>query len=320
MAVSNFPNGFPNGVTIREQPIQVLYPGKVFWVNNTSVLADRGLGGSDGNSGTYQKPFSTLAYALTQCVANRGDIIVLMPGHAETISSATALGLSLAGVCVLGLGTGAKRPTFTFDTATTATIAVSANNITIKNVIFSANYADIVAPFTLTTAADFVLEDVYIKATATNMNFLYIVDTDATTDNAAGLTLKNVTWIEPDTATVGAIKLDGSNSRVSIIGGYYNLGVNNNKSLITVATGKLATSLLMEAIVMYRLNTDSATGALLFHTDGSTNTGIIRNCHVQHADTAAELLLTASAGLGTFQNFASGVAGASGYLLPAADS
>lgn len=33
-----------------------------------------------------------------------------------------------------------------------------------------------------------------------------------------------------------------------------------------------------------------------------------------------EVLVTASAGFGVFQNFASGVAGASGYLLPAADS
>jgi len=40
----------------------------------------------------------------------------------------------------------------------------------------------------------------------------------------------------------------------------------------------------------------------------------------QHADTAGELNLTASAGLACFQNFSSGVVGASGYLLPGADS
>jgi uncharacterized membrane protein YeaQ/YmgE (transglycosylase-associated protein family) len=40
----------------------------------------------------------------------------------------------------------------------------------------------------------------------------------------------------------------------------------------------------------------------------------------QHADVAAEILVTASSGFGFFGNLASGVAGASGYTLPAADS
>jgi hypothetical protein len=36
---SNFPNGFLDGVTIRGMPIVQLHPGKVWWVNNSSVLA-----------------------------------------------------------------------------------------------------------------------------------------------------------------------------------------------------------------------------------------------------------------------------------------
>jgi hypothetical protein len=71
---------------------------------------------------------------------------------------------------------------------------------------------------------------------------------------------------------------------------------------------------------VFRLNTDTATGAILLHTNGSTLSGIVAENFVQHADTAAELLITASSGLGVFENRASGVAGASGYLLPAADS
>ena len=71
---------------------------------------------------------------------------------------------------------------------------------------------------------------------------------------------------------------------------------------------------------VFRLNTDTATGGILFHTNQSDNSGIVAHNFAQHADTAAELLLTASSGLGTFENFASGVAGASGYVLPARDS
>lgn len=318
---SNYPSGFANGVTIRDVPIINTHPGKVYWVSNASTLQRGQRGGSNSNKGTYDSPFSTLAYAVTQCIANRGDVIFIKPGHAETISSATALTLSIAGVAIIGLGLGANRPTFTLDTATTATINVTAANIAIKNCIFSANFADIVSFFTLTTAKNFTLEGNLFKATATNMNSLYVVDTNATTADCDGLSIIGNKWIEPDTATLSMVKMDGTNDSVTISGNYLSLGVNNNKAaLIAIATGKIITNADIGSNRVFRLNTDSATGALLVTTDGSTNTGMIYSNFVQHADTAAEVLVTASAGFGVFQNFASGVAGASGYLLPAADS
>lgn len=264
---------------------------------------------------------STIAGAVTQCTAAAGDTIYVMPGHTETISSATALTLSVSGINIIGLGAGALRPTITLDTATTATINATAANITVKNMIFTANFADIVSFFTLTTANNFTLDGCYFKATATNMNSLYVVDTNATSNDADGLTIKNCKWIEPDTATVSMVKMDGTNADVTMDNNFVQIGVNNNKpALMNVATGKVVTNLVMTNNRVFRLNTDTATGAILFHTDGSTNSGIVANNFAQHADTAAELLITASSGLGTFNNYASGVAGASGYLLPAADS
>lgn len=318
---SNYPGGFANGVTIRDVPIINSHPGKVYWVSNASTLQRGQRGGSNSNKGTYDSPFSTLAYAVTQCIANRGDVIFIKPGHAETISSATALTLSIAGVAIIGLGLGASRPTFTLDTATTATINVTAANIAIKNCIFSANFADIVSFFTLTTARNFTLECNLFKATATDMNSLYVVDTNATTADCDGLSIIGNKWIEPDTATLSMIKMDGTNDSITVTGNYLSLGVNNNKAAIAaIATGKIITNADIGSNRVFRLNTDSATGAILVTTDGSTNTGMIYSNFVQHADTAAEVLVTASAGFGVFENFASGVAGASGYLLPAADS
>ena len=318
---SNYPGGFANGVTIRDVPIINTHPGKVFWVSNASTLQRGQRGGSNGNKGTYDSPFSTLAYAVTQCIANRGDVIFIKPGHAETISSSTALTLSIAGVAIIGLGLGSNRPTFTLDTATTATIKVTAANVAIKNCIFSANFADIVSFFTLTTAKNFTLEGNLFKATATNMNSLYVVDTNATSADCDGLSIIGNKWIEPDTATLSMVKMDGTNDNITVTGNYLSLGVNNNKAAIAaIATGKIITNADIGSNRVYRLNTDSATGALLVTTDGSTNTGMIYSNFVQHADTAAEILVTASAGFGVFQNYASGVAGASGYLLPAADS
>jgi len=291
----------------------VLKSASTFYGDLANVLKSD----SDGDS----RLFTSIDAAVNSCVASRMDEIVVLPGHTETISSATALNLDVAGVSIIGLGSGSLRPTLTFDTATTATIPVSAANISFENVVFSANFADIVSVFTLTTAPNFKLKNCEIKATATNMNFLYVVDTDATTSNANGLTITDCRWVEPDTATLSMVKLDGDNSGIVLKDNFLELGVNNNKAaLMAIITAKSAFKVHIEGNRVYRLNTDTATGAILVSTDQSDNSGIICNNFVQHADTAAEILVTASSGFGLFDNKASGVAGASGYLLPAADA
>lgn len=321
MPISTYPNGFADGVSIRGVPLVQTHTGKVFWVYNGTALLERGRGGSDSNKGTFDSPFATIDYAIGMCVANRGDIIMVKAGHAETLSSAGAITADVAGVAIIGLGSGSTRPILTLDTAATTTIAVSAANVAFKNLIFSANYADITAVFTTTTAKWLTIEGCRFQATATNMNFLNIVDTNATTNDTDGLALIGNVWVEPDLATLGMVKMDGTNAGTIIQDNYVDVGVNNNKAtLMAIATGKVVTNAQITGNKVYRLNTDTATGGLLVTTDGSTNSGVIANNLAQHADTAAEILVTASSGFGFFANYASGVAGASGYLLPAADS
>ena len=60
------------------------------------------------------------------------------------------------------------------------------------------------------------------------MNILNIVDTGTTTSAADGLALINNKWIEPDTATLSMVKLDGDNSDIKVIGNFVQLGVKNN--------------------------------------------------------------------------------------------
>jgi len=296
--------------------------GRIFWVkaqsagDYTTFVAEHPAY-SDGVPAVY----TTIDAAINACTAGEGDIIKVCAGHTETISDATSINLDVAGITIIGLGAGNKRPTITLDTATTTTIPVSAADIKIENIIFTANYADIVSVFTLTTANNFILENCYIKATATNMNFKYVVDTNTTTSDADGLTIKNCKWIEPDTATLSMIKMDGDNYDVKIKDNFVHIGVNNNKpALMVIADGKSVFNAQITGNRVFRLNTDTSTGAILVHTNQSDNSGIIANNFAQHADTASELLVTASSGFGFFENYASGVAGASGYLLPAADA
>lgn len=265
--------------------------------------------------------FPSIDAAVGVVRSNLGDEIMVSEGYTETISTATAINLDVAGVKLVGRGHGDSRPTITLDTATTTTIPVTAANIWIENIVLTANFADIVSFFTLTTANNFRLENCEFKATATNMNCKYVVDTNTTTDGAKGLTINKCRWIEPDLSTESMVKMDGDNSLVSITNNFVSLGVKNNTpALMAIITAKSVFNADISYNRVFRLNTDSATGALLVTTDQADNSGFINNNFVQHADTAAELLVTASSGFGVFDNKMSGVAGASGYLLPAADS
>lgn len=156
MPISNYPNGFMNGITIRGIPVHVAHPGQVFFVNGSTVLAQGGIGGSNGNPGTYLKPFGTIAYAVTQCKSGRGDIIMVMPGHTETVATAAGIALNVAGVAVIGLGVGSLRPTLNL-TATTSTITMSAANCSLKNVLITGGI-DAIVSCVVVSAADCAIE------------------------------------------------------------------------------------------------------------------------------------------------------------------
>jgi len=157
---SNYPNGITD-LVLRGLPITQSHPGKVFFVNGSSVLADGGIGGSNGNAGTYQKPFATIDYAIGRCLAGRGDIIVVMPGHTETVSTAAGIAIDVAGVCILGLGTGSLRPTLNC-TATASTITMSAANCKLINVLVTGGIDAVVSPIVV-SAADCLIQSVEIR-------------------------------------------------------------------------------------------------------------------------------------------------------------
>src|SRR3972149_2755330 len=86
-------------------------PGEVFFVHS----------GTGTNGAGYGKnpdaPVATLDYAVGLCTADKGDVIFVMPGHAENIGSATACVLDVAGIKVIGCGYGTLRPTLSITTA-----------------------------------------------------------------------------------------------------------------------------------------------------------------------------------------------------------
>jgi len=143
---SNYPNGFANGVTIRGVPLAVSHPGNVFWVDSAA--------GSNGNKGTFDRPFASIDYAVGRCTANNGDVIFVKPGHTETVTAAAGLDLDVAGIAIVGLGAGSDRPTVNFTTATSADMDVDAANITVFNILFTGGIDALAGPIDV-NAADF---------------------------------------------------------------------------------------------------------------------------------------------------------------------
>lgn len=146
--LSTYPTGFATGVSIRGLPLLMSYPGEVFWVDSVN--------GGAGNPGTFNRPLNSIDNAVGLCTASRGDIIVAKAGHVETVTAAAGLDLDVAGICVLGLGTGSLRPTINFTTAVGADMDVDAANITVINCLFTGGIDALTGPIDV-NAADFAL-------------------------------------------------------------------------------------------------------------------------------------------------------------------
>ena len=126
-------------------PAPLATTGRIVYVSSTRP------GRGDDNVGDDpSRPKATTQAAIRACRANRGDIIVPMPGHAETLRIAGAIDLNVAGVSIFGIGNGADRPTYTFESSTAASILFSAASCRMFNVIGIPGIAAPANPFDVT--------------------------------------------------------------------------------------------------------------------------------------------------------------------------
>lgn len=321
--MTNYPAGFANGVNIRGVPLVQTHPGRVFWLGNAAASIQQGQrGASDGNRGTFDSPFSTLGGALAQCVAGRGDIIMIKPGHAESITSATVASAlwTIAGVAIVGLGYGNSRPTFTFTTANTSKITVSAANMSVQNCIFIGNFLSIATCFLLTTAPEFSVDNCEFRDTSAVLGFLSILKTTVSV-NSDGLSFTNNTVQSDATTTPGpAIVIANTLDRLTIVRNFITHTVASDNIAALLEHGALViTHALIMGNWIYSVNTDTASGAILVKTTATTGSGIITGNRVRTQDVAGAILVTAAAvQYGMFDNLHTGETTlASGFVLPA---
>jgi hypothetical protein len=158
---------FPNGVSSFGVP--VLGSGPIFTTGNV-FFVDSGASNAADTTANGEKimPFATLDYAIGQCTANNGDHIVLMPGHSETLASAGAVTVDVAGLTIVGIGHGSARPTFNF-TDTASTFLISAANTRIDNILWTGG-VDAIVTMTTISAADCYITNLETRDVTGQMN------------------------------------------------------------------------------------------------------------------------------------------------------
>ncbi len=202
---------YPGGITSLGMP--VVGSGTIPAANNYWFV-DSGTG-SNGNDGSWESPYATLAYVATNKAA-ANDVIVLKAGHTETIIAAGTVTLATAGVQVIGLGTGSKRPTFTFSTAATASLLITGAGVSIRNILCVAGIDSLTNPIHI-QAADCTLDVEWRDASDTVEAVRAVLTTTAADRLKVRLVYDGRTGGD---ACVNAIRLVGCNDGDIVIDAY----------------------------------------------------------------------------------------------------
>jgi len=255
--------------------------GNTWFVDGNSGNAANNANAGQGAS--WSAPFKTLNYAISRCSDDASDVIFVAANHTESWSTAeTASGTTTTGCCadkngitIIGLGSGDRRPTFTF-TAAAGTLYVDATEVTIYNLIFYSNYEDHAS---------------HIDAQANSQGLLVenckFYDASAITESVSGIiitanchdvTIRGNRFYNVDTNSGSdeAILLEGASHRLKIIDNVFDGDWNEE-----VINGEGAASTEVEICNNIINNIDAGVAVAIKMYTGST--GVIANNIIHNA-------------------------------------
>jgi hypothetical protein len=217
-------DNFPNGITSRGIPVvgtgggAGAYGGGNIPATSGNYWFVSSVTGNNGNTGSFDRPFATLAFACTNTALAANDVIVAMPSHAETVTAAGGITLSAAGVRVVGLGNGDGRPKITFATYTTASWLISGANCSIDNIVGVAGLNSLANPFDI-TGNDCTITNLDWEDVASTYEAVHVIRATAVDDLTIQLRHKGLTG---GSLSVSPIVLYGC-SEAEIFIDYYGL-------------------------------------------------------------------------------------------------
>ena len=294
------PTNFPTGITSQGFPVPFVVRGTVFYVDSNN--------GSDTNSGiSATKAYATVDKAIGKATANNDDLIVLLPGHAENLSSATIFQVDKAGLTFLGLGEGSRIPTFS-STAVGGTVNIDSADCSIKNIRLTANFAT-----GSTNAIDLdanycTLDGVQCRDTSAANEWLVHINVVAA---ATDLLVKNCSFIGLAGTMSSSIEFAGASTNCVIENNYIN--VDASDSVIDHDT-TVDVGLIVRDNIIHNQD-DAGAGSVCIEVEATSDAIIARNiCTANHGDA---VVLTGEAAWWS-ENYAGNTAGSSSAIEPAA--
>jgi len=279
--------------------------GKIFIVGdsstkNLSMLKELFTPDPDGDP----RFFATIDAAVGACTANAGDVILVMPGHTESIIAAGSLDLDVAGVSVIGLGNGSDRPTLNFTTATTADVDIDAANVTLENFILDLTGIDAVAAGVDVNADDFTMRNCYVLMGDSDGQAVVGILSDTNVDR---VTVENCDFYGDTIA--------GPAAAIRLIGGIeHKINHNNIQGSFSQAPLALVTTAPLNVEIAHNNLVNKVAAGTACIQGVAAMTGVIKNNVMEHATDSLVGWINTPGSASSFENYGVNALGETGIL------
>jgi len=301
LAISSYPQGFRGGAAIKNVPLHDQIDGNVYWV-------DSGTGGA-GNPGSFTRPLATIQQGIDATTASNNDIVLVAPGHAETITA--QIDFNKIGTSVVGLGEGNLRPTITPNGAIDA-VDVSAASMTLANVIFEVPGTDAQTADVNVDAAYFNLINTVHRGSTGTENKISFVTITANGDN---LVIDGMRGYNDTVDMVSGISLEGLSDSVEIKN-----SVVTSSSTLGYSTGVVDDAAACTNVWIHDSVFKNIKAAVAVLTFASNSEGAVSDvyCSGRHTTIASNILT--GTGMDFYETYVTEQVTVSGLLIPTIDS
>jgi hypothetical protein len=269
---------------------------------------------------------ATINEGCKRCRSGKGDVVVVLEGHAESLAVADSIPDLVAGTTIISAGTpgASNNPTLTWS-ATASSLLLNVADVTIAGFNFVWNAVDgLVAPLTVTATGCRVVGNHITVADADEGALKGVeVSTGGSRFMFTGNTVVGVGEAQPLTSAV--VLVSAAVDDVAIEGNYIAAANPGTSVLGLIAVTAAATNLRIRYNEVIQLET---AGTALFGItvgDVAATGTISRNfCKIGSAVTTTTSGFTVGTaglvGVGLFENYCADSAAASGVLSPVASS